>query len=790
MAVRSRDFVGIAEGIRSHELSTKSQIENLRGRMSELSSRRSSLNSTISYLEAAIAAAYENTDEDGDPDYALIASLEAQLDDAEDELSEVHQDIDATGNELEIKEDELEKVEEEKAQTLFEIQERARKTSSNISLAGGMYGAYSGVGGTLQNSLQTSLSSLTQAAGILGGSVEGASSGSRGGLSGAGNTTSGNAGTSLGDNGSLNGPLSAFTGGYSGGALPLTASRFSTNQDHLTTPATMPNFHSGRGSINTKPPQFFTSAQNANEYALSSFGDVTVSKNTSRSVDGYESNQVSQNMESQFAPPDSTTLGGSPSSPGSRQHSFADWLNPENYINGHYIGAGQTWGYKPYGNDSSEYGTIIMTPEQQALNSYMQAHNYGAGDFITYSKDAEWQRLHKAAYPASGLIDSLKGSPLARQHLAEYMYANNYTQADFAMFSKEAEWQRLHQLAYPDSGVVEGLVGSQLAKQHLRDYMNEHNYIQQDFVTYSKDAAWQRLHRNAYPENYSPSGHYRFGEITQPSHIPCTTDIDNSVRDLPTPTKLSSSLQGTFDNGNYRTVVAVEDITLYRVYGGASSREGTFLTSQKPVDRMAVKMGLALKAEWKNSRENFCEVIIPKGTILHIGKAAPQITASGHVLPGGMDQIVITREYIRDHPEAFGAHQPLEFKTGYKEFERKAQAIEAQLSIHKKTISKPSAANTKKRYIDPEKIINMKGRKAHKRMLKEMALKQKALEEFTESFQELGQSISAYTEVCWLPKENELPLAMAKADVFSSGFQTALISICLVAKAVKDRISK
>ena len=169
MAVRSRDFVGIAEGIRSHELSTKSQIENLKGRMSELSGRRSSLNSTISYLEAAIAAAYEDTDEDGDPDYGLIASLEAQKSSTENELSGVENDLDSTGNELENKQNELEMVEEEKAQTLFEIQERARKTSNNISLAGGMYGAYAGVGGTLQNSLQTSLSSLTQAAGILGG---------------------------------------------------------------------------------------------------------------------------------------------------------------------------------------------------------------------------------------------------------------------------------------------------------------------------------------------------------------------------------------------------------------------------------------------------------------------------------------------------------------------------------------------------------------------------------------------------------------------------------------------
>ena len=237
-----------------------------------------------------------------------------------------------------------------------------------------------------------------------------------------------------------------------------------------------------------------------NLYALSSFGDVTAPQVTFQSADGYRSNQASQNMESQFVPTDSSAPGASSSSPGSRQHSFADWLNPYNYTeDGHYIGEEQSWGYKPYGNDTSEYAATIMTPAQQALNSYMQANNYGKGDFAAYSKNAEWQRLHKAAHPASSLVDSLKGTALARQHLTEYMYAHNYTQADFATFSRDAEWQRLHQMAYPDSGVVAALVGSELARQHLREYMNEHNYSQTDYAIYSKDPEWQRLHRTAYP---------------------------------------------------------------------------------------------------------------------------------------------------------------------------------------------------------------------------------------------------------------------------------------------------
>lgn len=464
MAVRSRDFVGIAEGIRSHELSTKSQIENLKGRMSELSGRRSSLNSTISYLEAAIAAAYEDTDEDGDPDYGLIASLEAQKSSTENELSGVENDLDSTGNELENKQNELEMVEEEKAQTLFEIQERARKTSNNISLAGGMYGAYAGVGGTLQNSLQTSLSSLTQAAGILGGSVDGASGGSLGGPSGSGNAASGEVGTSLGDNGSGTGPLSAFTGGYSGEALPLSASQFSTNQDQVSTPATMPNYHSGQGSINTRAPQSFSTEQGANEYALSSFGDVTAPQVTFQSADGYRSNQASQNMESQFTRTDSSALGASSSTLGNRQHSFADWLNPDNYTeDGHYFGEGQSWGYKPYGNDTSEYAATIMTPAQQALNSYMQEHNYGKWDYGTYSKDPTWQKLHKATYQQS--VQHNKKSP--QERLQQYMYEHNYGWDDYITYSRDPVWQRLRQEI---NNISSKSVGNHIVFQYQKDF--------------------------------------------------------------------------------------------------------------------------------------------------------------------------------------------------------------------------------------------------------------------------------------------------------------------------------
>ena len=381
MAIRSRDFVGIAEGIKSHELSTKGKIEQLRGRISELSSTKISLNGTISYLEAAIAAAYEDTDEDGDPDYGLIASLEAEKGSAEIELVGVEQDLDNTSGELEQSENELESVLEEKSQTLFEIQERARTTSQNTALAGGMYGAYFGVGGSLQNSMQTSLSALSQAAGILGGSVDG------NGATGGGNTTS-RAGDSVSSGaGNQQGEIStsalaAFRGEDTTGSVATTnnafASKFSSSQMDVSTPATLSNFHSGQTTINVQKPQNFISEQETNGYIISA-------SNNDDNDDGFNkfnglnfrSNQESSELEESFCPdlekkrkwaqqyqvgftpiPSGTSTSSSDNSaPDIRERELSDELE-----HGFILSA-----FSSKFGDSSKKGTQIDTPVQSAI---------------------------------------------------------------------------------------------------------------------------------------------------------------------------------------------------------------------------------------------------------------------------------------------------------------------------------------------------------------------------------------------------------------------------------------
>lgn len=171
VALRSKEFVGKAEGIKSHELSVKSLIESLKGTLSKLGNQKRSIESRISSLYAELAAAENDTDEDGEPDYGLIASIENQIDQANDELDDTEQEISETSGELGKAEREFEQVEEEKQQTLFEIQQRARTTSQNLSSASSMYGAYADVGASLNRSFQVSFDALAQAAAILDGSV-------------------------------------------------------------------------------------------------------------------------------------------------------------------------------------------------------------------------------------------------------------------------------------------------------------------------------------------------------------------------------------------------------------------------------------------------------------------------------------------------------------------------------------------------------------------------------------------------------------------------------------------
>lgn len=294
MAIQSKEFVGIAEGIKSHELSTKGKIESLKGMISELSGAKRSLQSQISYLEAALAAAYEDTDEDDEPDYGRIVAIEAQINEAQNDLSEVEYQLDTGSGELSELQVELDDVMEEKARTLFEIQERARKTSNNITIAGGMYGAYAGVGASLQSSMQTSLASLSQAASILDGSVDGFA----GGSGNSGNNSTG--GKGVPSQGTVpTSVLSAFVVSDTAGSDAPVPRSFTTNHTNGATPAITSGFCSSQKSINSQKTSNFSSRQSGNAYAVTAFSESDDSI-VLPSSHKYKTSQISKSEVSHF----------------------------------------------------------------------------------------------------------------------------------------------------------------------------------------------------------------------------------------------------------------------------------------------------------------------------------------------------------------------------------------------------------------------------------------------------------------------------------------------------------
>lgn len=162
-----------------------------------------------------------------------------------------------------------------------------------------------------------------------------------------------------------------------------------------------------------------------------------------------------------------------------------------------------------------------------------------------------------------------------------------------------------------------------------------------------------------------------------------STSIDGKVIELEK-AKLSDYDKNSFRDGNYRTVEAKEDMVLYRVYGEGAGKQGAFLTTEEPIDRMATKMESALPTKidgnnrWTNSRQFYCEVSIPKGTVMNIGKVAPQETKEGIILPGGADQVLLSRDFVEKNPNNFGKEYELGFSGGYKQFDEIAKKLECK----------------------------------------------------------------------------------------------------------------
>lgn len=89
--------------------------------------------------------------------------------------------------------------------------------------------------------------------------------------------------------------------------------------------------------------------------------------------------------------------------------------------------------------------------------------------------------------------------------------------------------------------------------------------------------------------------------------------------------------------------------TFYRVWGGDSRQLGSWLSPDKPTSRLQVRTAMALPPQ--NTAEFWCEVVVPAGTLMRTGVAAP---AFGHA--GGGRQVQLLELIPK---ESFKEPQPL-----------------------------------------------------------------------------------------------------------------------------------
>ena len=286
MAMRSVEFVGKAEGIKSHELSVKSLMEKLSGTLSSLKGQKKSLQSELSSLYAELAAAESDTDEDGDPDYGLIASIENQIDQTNEELSETEGEISQTSGELERAQQEYAEVEEEKQQTLFEIQERARITSQDASKASGMFGAWASVGASLNQSFQANFDALAQAASILDGNVSAVNAQTSSGV-GGGSRTGGGIGIA-----SATGATAIASSGMIASTKPMSANLGSRQISSANSPGERFQYAKG-GNANHKGPQLSSSQNSGTSVHSSVSTSVGVAAKTVTRNSPFETSQSS-----------------------------------------------------------------------------------------------------------------------------------------------------------------------------------------------------------------------------------------------------------------------------------------------------------------------------------------------------------------------------------------------------------------------------------------------------------------------------------------------------------------
>ena len=116
--------------------------------------------------------------------------------------------------------------------------------------------------------------------------------------------------------------------------------------------------------------------------------------------------------------------------------------------------------------------------------------------------------------------------------------------------------------------------------------------------------------------------------------------------------EISREVAESFSGASFTKKVLSEDTVMYRVSGGTAGEVGSYLSRTPQGGGLQSQLDLALNPAWGNTTENITKVVVPKGTTIYEGIAAPQNIYDSlnnviGTLPGGGNQVYIPKVEAR-----------------------------------------------------------------------------------------------------------------------------------------------
>ena len=219
---------------------------------------------------------------------------------------------------------------------------------------------------------------------------------------------------------------------------------------------------------------------------------------------------------------------------------------------------------------------------------------------------------------------------------------------DWMLNGRLSEWGKIYN-AHLDEGMSETEafgemvkdVGPELTAHTVEGGISGAGFAVIHMLAASKD---NRPRKQETIEKTNQGGERNRNESGSASYGAYSTKIDSKVT-VVEKHELPSWLIETYKDGQYRTVVTNEEITVYRVFGYNAEAGGAFATSNPAINRVQTKVDSAILPEWKNSLKYEAEIVIPKGTTLNIGRVGEQYTMSGARLAGDADQFLLPQNW-------------------------------------------------------------------------------------------------------------------------------------------------